>query len=81
MTGHITIRQLGSGDDVSDAARLLQRFFREEGFDTPDDVIARNTALMSETHACGLFVAEEEGGAIGVATVFHGVRHRVWLVS
>lgn len=62
-------RMLGPADDISGAVLLLQRFFREEGFDTPDDAIAANARKMTGIEACGLFVAEDRDAAIGVATV------------
>jgi GNAT superfamily N-acetyltransferase len=65
----LKVRQLRSGDDLAEAITLLQRFFREEGFDTPDQVIARNTARLAGLEICGLFVAEVDGTAAGVATV------------
>jgi len=65
----LEVRKLGGGDDLADAADLLIRFFREEQFDTPDDTIRRNTATLAGLDNCGLFIAEAEGGTIGVATV------------
>lgn len=65
----VRVRRLGGGDDLTEAAALLIRFFREEQFDTPDDIIRRNTATLAELDNCGLFVAEGEGHAIGVATI------------
>jgi GNAT superfamily N-acetyltransferase len=65
----LRIRRLGSTDDLAGAAELLIRFFREEKFDTPDDVIRRNTASMAGLDNCGLYIAESSGKAIGVATV------------
>ena len=65
----MNIRKLGPADDVSGAVLLPQRFFREEGFDTPDDAIAANARKMTGIEACGLFVAEDRDAAIGVATV------------
>lgn len=65
----VSIRKLGSSDDLTDAADLLIRFFREESFDTPDEVIRRHTAVMAGLDVCGLFVAENSGRAIGVATI------------
>jgi GNAT superfamily N-acetyltransferase len=65
----ISVRQLRAGDDLTHAITMLQRFFREEGFDTPDDVIARNTRTMASLDVCGLFQADAEGEVIGVATV------------
>ena len=63
------IRRLTMKDDLHSVTQLLQRFFNEEGFDTPADVIARNTERMVEIDQCGLFAAEHEGRAVGVATV------------
>ena len=63
------VRRLRAGNDVTAAADLIQRFFAEEGFDTPADTIARRTAEMAANDTCGLFLAEEAGAAIGVATV------------
>jgi hypothetical protein len=37
----VIIRRPRAGEDLSGAIALLQRFFREEGFDTPDSVIAK----------------------------------------
>jgi GNAT superfamily N-acetyltransferase len=65
----VRVRRLGNANDVSDAVDLLIRFFREEQFDTPDDVIRRNAAIMAGLDNCGLFIAEVSGKAIGVATI------------
>jgi GNAT superfamily N-acetyltransferase len=65
----VPVRQLKERDDLSAATQLLQRFFLEEGFETPDEVIALNVRRMACIETCGLFVAETEGRAIGVATV------------
>jgi GNAT superfamily N-acetyltransferase len=64
-----TIRQLTAQDDLSAATTLLIRFFREEQFDTPDEIIRRNTATLAGLDTCGLFIAEMDGKTIGVATV------------
>jgi GNAT superfamily N-acetyltransferase len=64
----VHVRQLRAGDETWRAAELLIRFFAEEGFDTPPDVIRRRTAEMAEVGTCGLFIAEDAGTAIGVAT-------------
>lgn len=65
----ISIRRLRAGDDVDAAANLLIRFFREEGFDTPDEVIHANTQRMATIEACGLFIAQANGMAVGVTTI------------
>jgi GNAT superfamily N-acetyltransferase len=65
----ITTRRLTSQDDLTQATALLQRFFREEGFDTPDEVITRNTKTMASLDVCIIIVAEAAGQQIGIATV------------
>jgi len=65
----VRIRRLAGTDDLNEACDLLIRFFREEGFDTPDEVIRRHTTIMAGIDNCGLFVAEILGKAVGVATV------------
>jgi GNAT superfamily N-acetyltransferase len=65
----VQIRQLTAMDDLSEATKLLIRFFREEQFDTPDEIIARNTATLAGLDTCGLFIAEADGRTIAVATV------------
>jgi hypothetical protein len=63
------VRRLTADDDLSSAIHLLQRFFREEAFETDDNTIATNTKRMASIDTCGLFLAENEGKALGVATV------------
>jgi GNAT superfamily N-acetyltransferase len=65
----VNIRKLGPADDLEGAIHLLQRFFREEGFTTAAGTIAANARRMAGIETCGLFVAEDRGEAIGVATV------------
>jgi GNAT superfamily N-acetyltransferase len=65
----LTVRRLSGGDDTGGAALLLVRFFREEGFDTPDDVIRAHTKHMASLDSCGLFVADADATTVGVATV------------
>jgi GNAT superfamily N-acetyltransferase len=69
MSQAFLIRQLSAHDELAGATDLLMRFFREEGFDTPDDVITRNTRTLASLQECGLFVAEAKGETVGVATV------------
>lgn len=64
---HIT--HLTSLDDPRGAIGLLQRFFREQRFDTPDAVVERNVRQMLGYDFCAVLVAEEGGLAVGVATV------------
>jgi GNAT superfamily N-acetyltransferase len=56
-------------DDASAATMLLQRFFREEGFATPDEIIAANLRAMLGMEHCAVLLAEDAGAAIGVATI------------
>lgn len=63
------VRRLTSFDDAGEAAALLARFFAEEGFNTPGELIRRRTAEMVALETCGLFVAEAECSTIGVATI------------
>lgn len=63
------IRRLKGGDDISGAIALLQRFFVEEGFETPAEVIATRTATLVALDTCQLMVAERDGLTIGVATI------------
>lgn len=65
----VQVRRLRATDDLSSAIALLQRFFREEGFDTPDGIVAANTQKMAAIDKCGLFQAEAHGEVVGVATV------------
>lgn len=65
----VRIRKLGSDDDLAQACDLLICFFREEAFDTADEVIRRHTAVMAGLDNCGLFIAEASDRAIGVATI------------
>jgi len=64
-----TTRRLRSGDDVTAAGDLLIRFFREESFDTPNEVIRSHTERMAGIDTCGLFLCETQDRAIGVATI------------
>lgn len=63
------VRRLAPGDDPQAAIMLLQRFFREEGFTTPDDTIATNLRHMLAMARCAVLVAEDNDMALGVATV------------
>jgi GNAT superfamily N-acetyltransferase len=65
----VRIRRLSENDDLTQACELLVRFFREEDFSTPQEVIRHHTAIMAGLDNCGLFTAEAAGVAIGVATI------------
>jgi GNAT superfamily N-acetyltransferase len=55
-------------DDLSQASILLQRFFREEGFDTPDEIISRNLKTMVSLSVCAVIIAFADEQQIGIAT-------------
>jgi GNAT superfamily N-acetyltransferase len=76
----VIIRKLGSADDLSQAVDLLFRFFAEEGFDADRERITTNAGTMAALETCGLFVAEDQGRAIGVATVSleFGIEYGWW---
>ncbi|MCB1377245.1 MAG: GNAT family N-acetyltransferase [Alphaproteobacteria bacterium] len=63
------VHRLVAGDDPDAAIDLLQRFFRAEGFTTPEDVIAANTRRMLALDSCAVLLAEDNGLAVGVATI------------
>lgn len=63
------VRRLTVADDPTAAIALLQRFFREEGFDTTDAAIAENTRRMLGIDTCAVLLAEDGGRAVGVATL------------
>ena len=74
------VRRLVSGDELAPAIALLQRFFREEGFATSNDVIAQRTQILASLETCLLLVAEKDGVAIGVATLSSefGIEYGWW---
>lgn len=74
------IRQLAAADDLSQAVDLLFRFFAEEGFDADRERITANARTMAALETCCLLVAEEQGRAIGVATVSleFGIEYGWW---
>lgn len=65
----IQVARCGPGDRLAEALRLITRFFAEEGFTTPPEVIAANLELLAANPNCGLFLASAGDQAIGVATV------------
>ncbi len=60
---------LKPGDDRSDAARLLKRFFAEEGFSTPPAQIDANLHRMLDLDTCRVLVARQGDEAVAVATL------------
>jgi GNAT superfamily N-acetyltransferase len=65
------VAQIADKDDSyrEAAVDLLARFFREEGFATPRDMIARNLQLILADDGCWTAVALHDGQPIGVVTV------------
>lgn len=63
------VRRLTALDDPQAATLLLQRFFREEGFTTPDTTIATHLRAMLTMEHCAVLLAEEQGKPAGLATV------------
>jgi predicted N-acetyltransferase YhbS len=76
----VKVRRLTAGDDAAAAIHLLCRFFAEEGFTAPEVTIAHNAREMLTLDTCGMFVAEDGGKAIGVATISleFGVEYGWW---
>ncbi len=76
----MTVRKLAAGDDAAAAISLLCRFFAEEGFSTKAEVIAARVGKMLALDTCGLFLAEQGGEAVGVATVSleFGIEYGWW---
>jgi GNAT superfamily N-acetyltransferase len=65
----VVVRQLRQADDLSQACDLLCRFFAEEGFASPADVIAQNLRTMVMLDVCAVLVAEADGVHVGIATL------------
>jgi hypothetical protein len=51
------------------AVDLLTQFFREEGFTTPRDRIARHLGMMMADDSCWAAVASHDGAPAGVVSV------------
>jgi GNAT superfamily N-acetyltransferase len=68
MTTPIDIRRIEI-DEFDEAFYLLERFFREEGFDTPAEAMRSSLRAMIAAPNSAVFVARLEGKAVGVATV------------
>ena len=68
MAAPIDIQRAGV-DQSEEAFRLLGRFFREEGFDTPPEEMRSSLGAMIAGPASAVFVARRGGAAGGVATV------------
>lgn len=63
------IRRLTCDDNPDLAINLLQRFYRDGGFDTSDTVIAENVRQMIGIETCAVLLAEDAGEAAGIATL------------
>lgn len=74
------IRRLGQDDQLDAAIGLLVRFFREEGFDTANEVIGSHAVKLAGLETCGLFAAMAGGDTIAVATVSmeFGIEYGWW---
>lgn len=68
MGTSLDIREVGV-DTLEEAFYLLERFFREEGFDTPADVMRSSLRAMITGSGSTVFTAWQGGRAVGVATV------------
>jgi GNAT superfamily N-acetyltransferase len=55
--------------NLDDAATLLWRFFREEGFTTPRPLIVRNLGQMIDDGSCWGALALRDAHPVGVVTV------------
>jgi aminoglycoside 6'-N-acetyltransferase I len=64
----VDIRRVGP-DAFDEAFYLLERFFREEGFGTPAEAMRSSLRTMLVNPNSAVFVARQEGNAVGVATV------------
>jgi aminoglycoside 6'-N-acetyltransferase I len=68
----VSIRQIGL-ESYEAAFALLERFFREEGFDTPERDMRPSLSTLLVDPNSTVFLAEEGGRAVGVATVTSSV--------
>lgn len=68
MNSPITVEQASTAEFEA-ALRLLQRFFIEEGFDTPPEQIRVQLAGLLNSRSSAVFLAWQAGQAVGVATV------------
>ena len=63
----IDIHRVGT-DSFDEASYLLERFFREEGFDRPAEAIRVSLRDVMVDPRSAVFVARQAGNAVGVAT-------------
>lgn len=68
MGGPVDICRVGT-DALDEVLPLLARFFREEGFETPAEVMGASLRVMLADRGTAVFVARQGAKAVGVATV------------
>jgi aminoglycoside 6'-N-acetyltransferase I len=68
MTRTVVARQAAAAD-LEAALPLLERFFVEEGFQTPPGQIREQLAALLDTPESAVFLAWRDAQAVGVATV------------
>jgi len=68
MTTAVQIEKVGI-ESFDVAFYLLQRFFSEEGFDTPPEEIRSSLSAMLTGRSSALFLARRGEEALGIATV------------
>jgi len=68
MTTSADIQKVGL-ETFEEACQLLERFFREEGFDTPGEEMRSSLRAMITGSSSAVFVARRGTQAVGVATV------------
>ena len=68
MTSGITVEQVAPAQ-AGQAVALLDRFFREEGFDTPFKGFAASLEAMLTDSSCWVAVARDDEEIAGVVTV------------
>jgi aminoglycoside 6'-N-acetyltransferase I len=64
----VSVQQIGL-ESYDAAFALLLRFFREEGFDTPEREMRPSLSTLLVDPDSTVFLAEQNGQAVGVATV------------
>lgn len=68
MPAMVNVTEVTS-ESIGHAVRLLERFYREEGFGTPPPLIAANLRAMVDDSSCWAGLAESGGAFVGVVTV------------
>ena len=68
MTTLVHIEKIGI-ESLDTAFYLLQRFFSEEGFDTPAEKMRSSLSTMLTSRGSALFLARRGEEAVGIATV------------